>query len=209
MICNSNEGLQKCTDGLKATSEAVGLRFNNKKCEVMSNNSVDANIKLEQEAVKVSNSFTYLGSKIVSNGSTTCEIKVRIGKANAQFGKLTNIFKSKHLNTQTKLRIYNATIVPIVLYGSETWHLYSNDSKKLNAFHRKCLRKILGIAPLDKVRNSEVMKRTGMREMTDVVMERRLRWFERVARMKNNRLPKKIMKWKPPGKRSRGRPKLT
>ena len=37
----------------------------------------------------------------------------------------------------------------------------------------------------------------------------KLKWYGHVQRMEEGRLPKKVMKWSPPGRRKRGRPKLT
>ena len=38
---------------------------------------------------------------------------------------------------------------------------------------------------------------------------KQLKWNGHVQRMEEGRLPKKVMKWTPPGRRKRGRPKLT
>ena len=209
MLATSNQQLQQSTEELKQNAEKVGLRFNAKKCEVMSTQGNNLDIKLDNETVKNTNSFTYLGSKINNEGRSSEDIRVRIGKANAAFGQMSNFMRSKGVQNKTKLKIYNATIVPVLLYGSETWQMKAKDSQKLNAFHRKCIRKILGISYLDKIRNVEVMKKSGMREMTDMIRERRLKWFGHVARMKTSRFPNRVMKWIPPGKRKRGRPRMS
>ena len=74
------------------------------------------------------------------------EINVRIGKAATTFGRLTKrACKNKRLDMKTKIRIYDACVLSRLLYGSETWTLYSRQDKRLNIFHLRCLRKILGI----------------------------------------------------------------
>ena len=40
---------------------------------------------------------------------------------------------------------YQACIVPVLLYGSETWTLLKVDLKHLEAFHMRCQRRILGV----------------------------------------------------------------
>ncbi|VDM06293.1 unnamed protein product [Schistocephalus solidus] len=43
-----------------------------------------------------------------------------------------------HLNT--KLKMYKAVVLTTLLYGVETWNVYSNQARKLNQFHLSCLR---------------------------------------------------------------------
>ena len=38
---------------------------------------------------------------------------------------------------------------------------------------------------------------------------KQLKWYGHVQRMEEGRLPKQAMKWSPPGRRKRGRPKLS
>ena len=209
LISSSNAQLQKCSDELRQNSEKVGLRFNIKKCETMGTLGNIGNIEIGNEIVKDVENFTYLGSIISNNGQASNEIKSRLGKAGAAFGKMHKIWSSKQINLKTKLNIYHATITSILLYGSETWKIYATERKKLNSFHLRCIRKMLGIRWQDKVRNEEVLRRTGERNMMDIITERRLRWFGHVERMKEERIARKTMHWKPTGKRNRGRQKLT
>ena len=194
---------------MKETAEGIGLRFNNKKCEAMCSPDSNIDIEIDGTKIKVTDTFCYLGSTINKHGNATDDIRTRIGKANTAFGKIEKIMRSKQLNLKTKLKIYNATTIPVLLYGSETWQLYSTDAKKRNAFHRNCLRKILGISLLDKVRNEVIMERTGAKDIVSIIQERRLRWFGHVVRMDSDRFPRKVCFWTPTGKRKRGRPKLT
>ena len=106
-------------------------------------------IKIGNEEVKKTEAFTYLGSKITECGKSSEEIRCRIGKAGAAFGNLDKIMRAKNINLTTKLNIYNATVLSILLYGSETWTMTKVDSNKLDASHHKSLRKILGITYLD------------------------------------------------------------
>ena len=138
-----NEKLQKNTNELRSIAEKVGLRFNNAKCESMATLNNDSHIFIDNSQVKVTNTFTYLGSKISNTGISNDEIKVRIGKAGTAFGKLKSIFNTKHISTKTKINLYNALVLSILLYGSETWTIYATEANKLDAFHQRCLRKFL------------------------------------------------------------------
>ncbi|XP_013777958.1 uncharacterized protein LOC106462568 [Limulus polyphemus] len=81
---------------------------------------------------------------------------------------------------------------------------------KVNVFHRKCLRKILKISYRDHVRNEEVLRRAGQRDLQESVNKRRLRFAGHVLRMPVSRPANKSMEWVPPNlRRGRERPKKT
>ena len=47
------------------------------------------------------------------------------------------------------------------------------------------------------------------RSLLDDIKTQQLKWYGHVQRMEEGRLPKKVMKWSPPGRRKRGRPKAS
>ena len=90
--------------------------------------------------------FVYLGSTISSTLSLEDELKARIGKAATAFGKLMKrAWENRKLTKRTKILIYQTCVLSTFLYGSEAWTLYADQERKLNGFHMRCLRKILGI----------------------------------------------------------------
>ena len=75
-------------------------------------------------------------------------------------------------------------------------------------FHQRCLRRILRIRWLDRVRNTEVLERAKINPVETYIGANRLRWFGHVTRMPDTRLPKYLLNWTPAhGRRSRGRPR--
>jgi hypothetical protein len=47
------------------------------------------------------------------------------------------------------------------------------------------------------------------RSLLDDIKTKQLRWYGHVQRIEEGRLPKEVMKWRPSGRRKRGRPKLS
>ena len=47
------------------------------------------------------------------------------------------------------------------------------------------------------------------RSLLEDIKTQQLKWYGHVQRMEEGRLPKEVMKWSPPGRRKRGRPKAT
>jgi len=47
------------------------------------------------------------------------------------------------------------------------------------------------------------------RSLLDEIKTKQLKWYGHIQRMEEGRLPNKVMKWNPPGRRKRGRPEAT
>ena len=120
--------------------------------------------------------FTYLGSTITNNLSLDTEIENRVGKASTTFARLSKrVWTNPDLTVKTKMAVYSACVLSTLLYGSETWTTYSRQEKRLNSFHLRSLRRILGITWQDKVTNTEVLTRASLPTMYTLLRQRRLR----------------------------------
>jgi len=61
-----------------------------------------------------------------------------------------------------------------------------------------------------KIRNAIIKQKMNIaRSLLDDIKTKQLQWYGHVQRMEEGRLPKEVVKWSPPGRRKRGRPKLT
>ena len=81
---------------------------------------------------------------------------------------------------------------------------------KLEVFHQRNFRKIIGATWKNKVSNAEVLAHTGQRRLQDIVGERRFRFAGHVMRMAPERPARRAIEWTPAdSRRKRGRPKKT
>ena len=107
------------------------------------------------------------------------------------------------------MKVYQPCVLSILLYGSEAWTLYTRQERRLNAFHMRCLRRLLGITWQDCIANASVLSRAGMPSMFAILTQRRLRWLGHVCRMEDGRIPKDILYSElATGTRPTGRPAL-
>jgi len=60
-------------------------------------------------------------------------------------------------------------IVPVLLYGSESWTLLSSDISLLKAFYKRYQRQILRFKWQDMVRNTAIAGKTGLQSVTAVI----------------------------------------
>ncbi|VDP69916.1 unnamed protein product [Schistosoma mattheei] len=164
-------------------------------------------ITLDGETLEDVESFTYLGSIIDEQGGSDADVKARIGKARATFLQLKNIWNSKQLSTNIKVRIFNTNIKTVVLYGAETWRTITAIIKKVKVFINRCLRKILNIHWPDTISNSLLWERTNQLPAEEEIVKRL--WKGYVLRKSPNCITRKAPTWNPEGKLKSGRPKNT
>ncbi|VDO65884.1 unnamed protein product [Schistosoma margrebowiei] len=102
-------------------------------------------IILDGEALEDIESFKYLGSIIDERGGSGADVKARTSKARIAFLQLKNIWNSKQLSTNIKVRIFNTNVNTVLLYRAETCRSTTTIIKNVQVFINSCLRKILNI----------------------------------------------------------------
>ena len=97
--------------------------------------------------------FTDLGATVCKEGGGMKDLKNRLSKARSAFVRLNRIWRSKTILRKTiKLRLYKTLVVPVLLYGCETWIMNNGDDRGVEVFYNKCLRRILQIQWQDRGR---------------------------------------------------------
>ena len=76
------------------------------------------------------------------------------------------------LKLKTRIRLYETMVKSILLYNCGTWGLSQNDQKKLNSFHRKQLRTVIGIRWPQKITNQKLYHITGTKPLSIEITER-------------------------------------
>jgi hypothetical protein len=71
--------------------------------------------------------------------TTAKDVNLRIQKARGVIAIMSNIWRANYLNIKTKLRIFNACVKSVLLYGCETWYVTRNIERKLQTFINICL----------------------------------------------------------------------
>ena len=142
--------------------------------------------------------------------SLDTELNTRIGKASTAMARLaTRVWDNSMLTTNTKMKVHQACVLITLLYSSETWTLYSRQERKLNTFHLRCLRQILGISWQDHVSNKQVLEQAGIQSVFVILSQNRLRWLGHGRHMLDGRIPKDILYGElATGSRPAGRPVL-
>ena len=86
--------------------------------------------------------FKYLGTTLTNQNSIAEEVRSRLKSGNACYHSVQNLLSSRLLSRSLKLKIYRTVILPVVLYGCETWLLTLWEERKLRVFENRVLRRI-------------------------------------------------------------------
>lgn len=195
LVANSESELQELVSKFGHACHMFSMSVNTKKTVIMVQGVNQLpKITLDGAVLDVVDHFCYLGSTTTSSLSNDKEIDTRIGKASTTFGRLfARVWRNNKLSLHTKVLVYQTCVLSILLYASETWTTYTKQERKLNAFHMRCLRTILGVTWQDKISNEIVLAKTGCCSITAMLKQRRLRWLGHVHRMDTERLPRQVM----------------
>jgi hypothetical protein len=105
-------------------------------------------------------------------------ITERISQARKLFGSMNKqLLSNKKIPIDVRRRLYQAIVVNIVLWGSESWALKEANRSKLEAFHHGCLRKMCGLTMWDvaekRIKNEQVRAMVADSPTIDLLMETR------------------------------------
>ncbi|VDP31666.1 unnamed protein product [Schistosoma margrebowiei] len=144
LLSHTHEQMQIKTASVAAVSASVDLSIHKGKTKVLKFKAENTNpITLDGETLED-----------VEQGGSGADVKASISKARKAFLLLKNIWNSKHLSTNIKVRIFNTNVKTVLQYGAEAWRTTTTIIKKVQVFINSCLRKILNIHWPDTISNS-------------------------------------------------------
>ena len=118
------------------------------------------------------------------------------------------VLRRKELSRSTKIKVVNATMMPVLMYGCETWSLTKKQQSKVQATQMNVLRRMEGVNRLDRVWNADIRERLNQEGVLDLVKRRQESWKGRLEEMSFEKTTKKVFVGEMEGKRPRGRPCL-
>jgi hypothetical protein len=106
--------------------------------------------------------------------------------------------------TNLKVKIYKTVILPVVLYGCETWSLTSREEHRLRVSENRMLRRMFVPKREEdgswrQLHNDELHSLYSSPNIVRVIKSRRMRWVGHVARMGEGKDVYRVLVWRPEG----------
>ncbi|KAJ4448772.1 hypothetical protein ANN_00163 [Periplaneta americana] len=144
MLGENTQTIRENTEILLEASKAIGLEVNPEKTKYMimsrdQNIVRNGNIKIGDLSFEEVEKFKYLGATVTNINDTREEIKRRINMGNACYYSVQKLLSSSLLSKNLKVKIYKTVILPVLLYGCETWTLTLREEHGLRMFENKPL----------------------------------------------------------------------
>ena len=105
---------------VKRKTEQSDLKLNIQKTKIMASGPVTS-WQIDGETMETVKDFIFLGSKITAYGNSSHEIKRHLLLGRKAMTNIENILKIRDIPLLIKVRLVNAMVFPVVMYGCERW----------------------------------------------------------------------------------------
>ena len=129
LLAHTEEALQHIVNRSSDAAKKFGLTISLKKTEVLYQPpprvAYSPHTSIDGTNLNAVEHFTYLGCIISSDATVRKDLDNRLSTANSSFGRLSKrVWQSHSLRLSTKIQVYRAVVVPILLYDAKTWVLF-------------------------------------------------------------------------------------
>ena len=154
---------------VKEESDKVGLKLNIQKTKIMASGPITS-WEIDGETAETVSDFILGGSKITADGDCSHEIKRCLLLGRKVMTKLDSILKSRDITLPTKICLVKALVLPVVMYGCESWTVRKADCRKIDAFELWFWRRLLRVPWTARRSNQSILKEISPRWSLEELM---------------------------------------
>ena len=207
-ITETGSALQSLIDIVHNYSKRWRFQANVKKCAVVifsKSEKVSGKWAWGNENLPVLDSYCYLGIEFSSDGSWDKHIKSLITRNRQKLSGMYRILHNFDLDLRTRRHILMAVLRPSLEYGCEVWNTNKCQTKALESIQLRACKYILGcsITTCDEPVHADLGLET-LKRRRDF---RKLKWYRKIMRMNEERLPRKLLSNEWDKAKTKGRPK--
>ena len=156
-MAESEEELKSLLMKVQEESEKVGLKFNIQKTKIMASDPITS-WEIDGETVETVTDFIFWGFKITADGDCNHEIKRYLLLGRKVMSNLDSILKSRDITLPTKVRLVNAMVFPVVMYGCESWTIKRAERRRIDAFELWYWKRLLRVPWTARGSNQSILK---------------------------------------------------
>ena len=102
--------------------------------------------------------FILGGSKITTDGDCSHKIKRQLLLERKAITNLDSILKSRDITFSTKVHLVKAMVIPVVMYGYDSWTIKKADRQRIDAVELGCWRRLLRVPWTARRSNQSILK---------------------------------------------------
>ena len=125
-------------------SEKAGLKLNIQKTKIMAAGSITS-WQLDGKTMETETDFLFLGFKVTAGGDCSHGIKRCLFLEGKPMTNLDSILESRDITLPTKICLVKAMVLPVVMYGCESWTIKKPECQIIDAFELYCWRSLLRV----------------------------------------------------------------
>ena len=160
LMAESKEELKSLLMKVKEESDKAGLKLNIQKTKIMASGPITS-WQIDGETVETVSDFIFLGSKITADGDCSHETKRRLLLGRKVMANLDSLLKSRGITLPTKVHLVKAMILPVVMYGCESWTVKKAERRRIDALELWCWRRFLRVPWTTRRSNQSILKEIG------------------------------------------------
>ena len=153
----SEEELKSFLMKAKEEGENVGLKLSIQQTKSMACGPIIW-WDIDGETVETVSDFIFWGSKITAGGDCSHAIKRRLLLGRKVMTNLDSILKSGDITLPTKVHLVMAMVVPMVMYGCESWTVKKAERLRIDALELWCWRRLLRVPWTARRSNQSILK---------------------------------------------------
>ena len=134
-----------------------------------------------------------MGSKITADGDCSHEIKRCLLIGRKAMTNLGSVLKSRNITLPTKVHLVKAMVLPVVMYGHESWSIKA-ERQRIDAFEMWCWRRLLRVPWTGRRSNQSILKEIkpeysleGLMQKLKLHLMQRANTFEKTLMLENLR----------------------
>ena len=159
--------------------------------------------QIDGEKLETVRDFIFLGSKINADSDCSHKIKRCLLFGRKAMTNLNSALKSRDITLLTKVHIFKAMVLSVVMYRCESWIIEQAEHKRIDAFEMWCWRRLLRVPWTARRINQSILKEINPEySLEGLMLKLKLQYFDHLMQRADS-LEKPQMLGKTNGRRKR------